>query len=90
MAEAAYLKALAAYAEYPRAMAGLARVHLARKDGAEAVRWAKRLVVMQPKRGANQILLGDAWALRGNATLARAAWQQALRLGSPDARKRLR
>lgn len=54
------MRALKAWPNYPRALAGVVRVHLARKDGAEAVRWAKRLVSVQPKRSNNQLLLGDA------------------------------
>jgi hypothetical protein len=90
LAEAAYLKALAALPGYPRAMAALARVHLKRKDGSEAVRWAERLVARQPRRGNNQLLLGDAWALRGNDARARAAWQRAASYGNAAARKRLK
>ena len=52
---------------------------------AEAVRWAKRLVAIQPKRAANQILLGDAWALRGNAGHTQAT-EYAMG-GSPNARR---
>jgi hypothetical protein len=90
LAEAAYLKALSALPNYPRAMAGLARVHLRRKDGAEAVRWAERLVKQQPKRGNNQLLLGDAWALRGQPARARAAWLRAAAYGNAAARSRLK
>jgi predicted negative regulator of RcsB-dependent stress response len=84
------MKALAALPGYPRAMAALARVHLQRKDGSEAVRWAERLVAKQPNRGNNQLLLGDAWALRGDKARARAAWHRAASYGNATARKRLR
>lgn len=90
MAEASYLKALKELPGYPRAMAGLVRVHLNRRDGREALRWAQRLVRRQPKRGNNQLLLGDAYKLSGNTTKARQAWRQALRYGNVAARKRLR
>jgi hypothetical protein len=90
LAEAAYLKALAAWPDLPRALAGLTRVHLQRRDGSEAVRWAKRLVAKEPKSGQNQLLLGDAWALRGDAKSARAAWIQAVRYANSTARKRLK
>jgi Flp pilus assembly protein TadD len=65
-------------------------VHLQRKDGSEAVRWAKRLVAKDPKSGQNQLMLGDAWALRGDAKNARAAWVQAVRYANSTARKRLK
>jgi histone H1/5 len=90
LAESAYMKALTAWPDLPRALAGLTRVHLQRKDGSEAVRWAKRLVAKEPKSGQNQLLLGDAWALRGNAKYARAAWLQAVRYANSTARKRLK
>jgi tetratricopeptide (TPR) repeat protein len=89
-AKAAYLKALAVLPDYPRALAGLVRVHLRRRDGAEAVRWAQRLVKEQPNRGNNQLLLGDALALRGDQTRARAAWRRATAYGNAAARKRLK
>jgi hypothetical protein len=47
-------------------------------------------VAVQPKRGVNQLLLGDAEALRGDAKAARAAWLRAARLGNAQARARLR
>jgi Flp pilus assembly protein TadD len=90
LAEAAYMKALAVWPDFPRALAGLTRVHLQRKDGSEAVRWAKRLVAKEPKSGQNQLMLGDAWALRGDAKNARAAWLQAVRYANSTARKRLK
>ncbi|HKP64129.1 MAG TPA: tetratricopeptide repeat protein, partial [Polyangiales bacterium] len=90
LAEQSYLKALHLLPNYPRALAGLARVHILRKDGAEAVRWAKRLVARKPNRGFSQLLLGDAQALRGDDKAARRAWTQAARYGSPAARARLR
>jgi tetratricopeptide (TPR) repeat protein len=89
LAEASYLKALNVMPSYPRAMAGLVRVHIERKDGAEAVRWAKQLVVKQPKNGQHQLLLGDAQALRGDSAAAREAWNQAVRYGNYTARQRL-
>jgi predicted negative regulator of RcsB-dependent stress response len=53
------------------------------------VRWANQLVANQPKNGQNQLLLGDAEALRGDLAAARAAWNRAVRYGSPAARQRL-
>ena len=89
-AKVAYMKALRAFPEYPRALAGIVRLQLRRHDGAEAVRWAKRLIAVQPKRGNNRLLLGDAWAMHGDQTLARDAWRRAANYGNATARQRLR
>jgi hypothetical protein len=89
MAEASYLKALKEHATYARAISGLVQVHLGRRDGAEAVRWAKKLVSLQAKPGHHR-LLGDAYALAGDKTQARKAWQNASRLGDRAARERLK
>jgi tetratricopeptide (TPR) repeat protein len=89
LAESSYQKALQLSPEFPTAIAGLVRVHLTRRDGAEAVRWAKRLVAKQPN-GANQLLLGDAQALYGDEDAARAAWTLAADSGNNIARQRLR
>ena len=85
-----YIKALRTFPDYPRALAGVARVHLQRREGSDAVRWAKRLVAVQSQRGNNQLLLGDAWALRGDDTAARAAWRRAAKYGNATARSRLK
>ena len=90
MAEAYYLKALEIWRRYPRAVAGMVRVHLQRRDGAEAVRWAKKLVTIQPRRSNNQLLLGDAYQLRGNLTKAKRAWRRSATYGNRIARRRLR
>jgi hypothetical protein len=89
LAEASYLKALKLQPGYPRAMAALVRVHVQRRDGAEAVRWAKQLVDKQPDNGVNQLLLGDALQLRGDLGGAQDAWTEAARLGNATARERL-
>jgi hypothetical protein len=89
MAEASYLKALDAEPRYARAMAGLVRVHLKRRDGVEALRWARKLTQLQPRRSNNQLLLGDAYALMDAHGAARKAWTTAARYGSRAARKRL-
>jgi tetratricopeptide (TPR) repeat protein len=89
LAEASYLKALKLQPAYPRAMAALVRVHIQRRDGAEAVRWAKQLVDKQPDNGVNQLLLGDALQLRGDLGGAQDAWTEAARLGNATARERL-
>jgi tetratricopeptide (TPR) repeat protein len=89
MAEASYLKALDAEPRYARAMAGLVRVHLKRRDGVEALRWARKLTGLQPRRANNQLLLGDAYALMDAHGAASKAWKTAARYGSRVARKRL-
>lgn len=89
MAEASYLKALKVMPNYARAVSGLVAVHLGRRDGVEALRWAKKLIELQPKRGAHQRLLGDAYALTGNKSAARNAWQLAARLGDRTSRSRM-
>jgi hypothetical protein len=89
MAEASYLKALKVLPQYARAVSGLVAVHLGRRDGVEALRWAKKLVELQPKRGAHQRLLGDAYALTGDKSSARNAWQLGMRLGDRTSRSRL-
>jgi len=89
MAEASYLKALQAMPNYARAVSGLVAVHLARRDGVEALRWARKLVQLQPKRGIHQRLLGDAHALTGSTAAARQAWQLGMRLGDRTSRQRM-
>jgi tetratricopeptide (TPR) repeat protein len=89
LAEGMFLKALQTAPENANAMAELVRVHLARRDGVEALRWANRLVGVQPSSGANQLLLGDALKLRGDADGAQAAWSRAARAGNATARERL-
>ncbi len=90
LAEAKYLQALGLFPQYPRALAGVVRVHLTRGDGAEAVRWAERLIAMQPNRSNNQLLLGDAYALSGKAHDARRHWRKSAAFGNSIARKRLK
>lgn len=89
LAESSYISALSALPRYPRALAGLVRVHLQRKASAEAVRWARKLTGVQPRRANNQLLLGDAYALYGARSAAKQAWRKAARYGSTTARKRL-
>jgi hypothetical protein len=88
IAEGMYMKALQEVPEYPPAMAELVRVHLARKDGKEAVRWAELLVAKQ-SNGLHQLLLGDAQALRGNNSAAQTAWTKAAKAGNATAQQRL-
>lgn len=90
LAEAAYNKALANFANYPLAFAGLARIALDRKNGAEALRWAEQLVALQPDRAGNQLLLGDAHTMQGHLAEAERAFELAAQLGSKTARKRMK
>jgi hypothetical protein len=88
LAESSYQKAMQATPDFPTAIVGLVRVHLARRDGAEAVRWAKLLVSKQPG-GVSQLLLGDAQALYGDHEAATNAWTAAAKSGNALARQRL-
>ncbi len=90
MAEASYLKALSLWPNYPLAMAGVVRVHLERRDGVEALRWAKRLVKMKPLRSNHYLLLGDAYALNAKMDHARKAWRRSARFGNRRAKRRLK
>jgi tetratricopeptide (TPR) repeat protein len=91
LAESSFQKALRLSPEYPNAMAALVRMHIARRDGSEAVRWATRLIAKQPNNdGANKLLLGDALALRGDLAAARDAWSEAAKRGNATARQRLK
>ncbi len=89
MAEAHYLRALERHQRYPRALVGLVKVHLQRKDAREAVRWGKKLVRRKPGPSFNHLLLGDAYALDHNLTSARKHWRIASRRGNRVARQRL-
>jgi tetratricopeptide (TPR) repeat protein len=88
-AEASYLSALKAWPTYGPAMVGVTRVYIQRKNGAEAVRWAKQLIALHPSEGHYHLLLGDAYTLRGERSQAEQAWQRAARLGNAAARTRL-
>lgn len=89
LAESSYQKALQLVPNYPNAMAALVRVHLVRRDGAEAVRWAKQLAATQPGNGSFQLLLGDAQALYGDGDAALKAWRASANAGNATARSRL-
>lgn len=89
MAESYYLRALRHFDHYPRAVSGLVKVHLARGDAREALRWAKRLVAMKPNRRSHRYLLGEAYAMNGNMRKARRHWLRAARWGLKVAAKRL-
>ena len=68
-AEASYIEAVARLANYPLAMAGLTRVYLERKNGAEAVRWAEQLVKLS--RVVTAISCCSAMPMRCAATAPR-------------------
>ena len=89
LAEGLFLKALQADSSNIDAMSAIVRVHLARRDGSEAVRWAKQLIALQPQQATSQLLLGDALALRGDDEAARSAWRRAALGGNATARERL-
>lgn len=62
----------------PQAMAGYARLFLAKKNGDVAVKWARKAVRKRPKRAPYHVLYGDALALQGKTKEARAAYRRAL------------
>lgn len=76
-----YCDALALLPDDAQLMTELARVYLQRGAGAQAVRWAKRAHELSPKT-LNQVLLGDALALDGQFSEARAAWAEAWKIRS--------
>ncbi|MGE0788590.1 MAG: tetratricopeptide repeat protein [Sandaracinaceae bacterium] len=90
-AERHYLQVLHLQPRNPRALAGLTRVAIMRRDGTQAVRWATRLANAQPRIASIQVLLGDAHRAAGQTAQARAAWQRALELqpSNETARSRL-
>lgn len=88
-AEARYLLALERDPGASRALSGLCRNELARKDGARALLWAGRLLVAAPGVADTHLLLGDAQALQGHILQARYAWYRARELGSLAAIARL-
>ncbi|AKF05062.1 response regulator [Sandaracinus amylolyticus] len=90
-AEGDYLRVLRTDPRNARAIAGLVRLHMARRDARAATQWARRLVAARPNLPANHVLLGDALMLGGDRDGARRAWQHALQIspGFRDARRRL-
>ncbi len=91
LAESYYLKVIARNPQSGRALAGLARTHLARGHSREAVRWARKLIRARPRNSANYVLLGDAFARGGKREAARKVWLKARKLNpqSSAVRKRL-
>jgi CheY-like chemotaxis protein len=62
----------------PQAMAGYARLHIAAKNGDEAVKWARKAVRKRAKRASYHVLYGDALTLQGKTNEARTAYRKAL------------
>ena len=67
----------------PQAMAGYARLYIAKRDADKAVKWAKKAVRKRSRRAPYYVLLGDALELQGDSNGARKAWRKALSL-DPD------
>jgi tetratricopeptide (TPR) repeat protein len=88
-ATAGYLRALELAPQDLTALTGLVRVQLQEKNGADALRWAERLIALQPDGRTSLLLLGDTHALTGNVAEAERAWRRASQLGSTTAQKRL-
>ena len=64
-AAAAYSKVLALDSSHVIALRALVRIHLHERDVEEALRWAQRLVELEPDSSVSQRLLRDAHALSG-------------------------
>ena len=62
----------------PQAMAGYAKLYIAKKEGARAAKWAKKAVRKRSRRAEYHILYGDALELQGETDAARKAWRKAL------------
>lgn len=90
-ARRSYEQALRLSPENGRALAGLTKIAMAQHRGAEAVRYARRLVRAHPRNAANRVLLGDALRVKGDRAGARRAYEAALRVhpSHPAALRRL-
>ena len=90
-AEVVYLEALEAEPRNPHALAGLARLHLARRAGRQALAYAERAVAVRPRRSAYRVVMGDALTQLGRRAEAQRAYREALRIDprSREARARL-
>ena len=69
----------------PQAMAGYAKLYIAKKEGERAKKWAKKAVRKRSRRVEYHILYGDALELQGETDAARKAWRKALSI-DPDNR----
>jgi Flp pilus assembly protein TadD len=63
--------------KHPEIALDLALVLLLRRDGADALSWARRAVELDPKGSGAKDALGDALARTGHEAEARAAWLEA-------------
>jgi predicted Zn-dependent protease len=73
------------------AMEGMVKVFLKRRQGEQAVEFAKRIVAKRRRRASYRLLYGDALALIGDRASAEKQWSEALRLSPehPGAKSRL-
>jgi DNA-binding response OmpR family regulator/tetratricopeptide (TPR) repeat protein len=68
---------------------GLATALLRLGEGQNSLRWARAAVELAPRDPLSQIALGDALVATADKTAARAAFEEAARLGYTDVRRRL-
>ncbi len=80
LAEATLDRAWELDAKNPQAMAGYARLYVAKKDGERAETWALRALKKRSRRPQYHVLYGDALALQGRDEEAERAWRKALSL----------
>ena len=84
-----YESALDVRPQHAPALAGLARIHVLRKQPAKALKLAERAVARAPRAAAYQLTLGDALRLSGQQRQAEQAYRLAEQLGSKRATSRL-
>jgi Flp pilus assembly protein TadD len=76
-AQASLCRAAHYNTKHPEIALELALVLLLRRDGAQALTWARRAVELDPNGSGAKDALGDALARAGNETEARTAWLDA-------------
>ena len=74
----------------PQAMAGYAKLYIAKKEGERAAKWAKKAARKRSRRAEYHILYGDALQLRGDTDAARKAWRKALSIDPANRAARAR
>jgi tetratricopeptide (TPR) repeat protein len=74
----------------PQAMAGYAKLYIAKKEGERAAKWAKKAVRKRSRRAEYHILYGDALQLQGETDAARKAWRKALSIDPANRAARAR
>jgi tRNA A-37 threonylcarbamoyl transferase component Bud32/tetratricopeptide (TPR) repeat protein len=84
-----FQKALAADDRNTEALIGLSRVFFDGGDYAKSARYARKAVRLKPRKAAYRIRLGDAYYKAYKFGEARAQYQEADKLGHPDAKGRL-